>query len=229
MDHREAWDLLSEYVDGELEAKQITGLEEHLGECRACRHEVEQLRALVREANALPRSIEPGRDLWPAIAVRTVGEEKTAGGGAFERWFGFLRLRPVLWPAAAAAVAVVLVLAVVQMRQTGVPPDATLGPEVSQESTSDSAALAVLEALEAECTETDQEVARYAAAADDGPMVPVVGAMLANLRIIDHSISELREAWRANPDSPRLARMLAAAYRAKIVLQGRAVEVAAQT
>lgn len=229
MDHREVWELLSDYVDGELETKQVTGLEEHLGECPTCRHEVEQLRALVREANTLPRSIEPPRDLWPAIAARTRDEQGAARSGGFERWLGFLRFRPALWPVAAAALAVVLVFVIVQMRQPGVPPVATRGPEVSQEAIPDPAALAVMDALEAECKETDQEIARYAADAEGGPMVPVVGAMLENLRIIEHSISELREAWRANPDTPRLARMLAAAYRAKIVLQGRAAEVAAQT
>ena len=57
----------------------------------------------------------------------------------------------------------------------------------------------------------------------------MLGLIVENLRIIDASIAELREAWKANPSSPRVARMLAAAYRAKVALQGRASRVAAKT
>lgn len=61
---------LNGLVDGTLDAAAGDEAERHLAVCDACRAEVAQLRALLAGARALPRSIEPSRDLWPGIAPR---------------------------------------------------------------------------------------------------------------------------------------------------------------
>ena len=67
MSCHEMQDLLSEYVDGDLESSQRIGVEEHLECCAPCRAEVAALRELVDSARALRRDVQPERDLWPQI------------------------------------------------------------------------------------------------------------------------------------------------------------------
>src|SRR4029077_4632513 len=45
--------------------------ETHLARCAGCREAVAELRALAAGAAALPKSIEPGRDLWAPIPARS--------------------------------------------------------------------------------------------------------------------------------------------------------------
>jgi hypothetical protein len=58
-DHRRCNELLPWYVNGTLAADQVQEIEEHLGECEACRRELERCRALA----ALYEDVE---DLAPA-------------------------------------------------------------------------------------------------------------------------------------------------------------------
>jgi glucose/arabinose dehydrogenase/anti-sigma factor RsiW len=55
-------------VDGTLDGAAREAAERHLAACDSCRREVEEMRTLVASARALPRTIEPARDLWPRIA-----------------------------------------------------------------------------------------------------------------------------------------------------------------
>ncbi|MFW5951230.1 MAG: anti-sigma factor family protein [Gemmatimonadota bacterium] len=66
----EHWtDRLSEYLDGELDAPDRAACRAHLDECRECADTLEELRAVVEEASALP-DVPPERELWPAIEAR---------------------------------------------------------------------------------------------------------------------------------------------------------------
>src|SRR5207249_9736386 len=66
--HMEA--KLNEYADGPLAARDRASVEAHLAGCAGCRAAVAELRSLSAAAASLPRSIEPGRDLWVAIESR---------------------------------------------------------------------------------------------------------------------------------------------------------------
>jgi predicted anti-sigma-YlaC factor YlaD len=63
-------DLLDEYIDGSLSESDRLNIERHLDECAECRNAFRRLQNLVNRASRLPRSIEPGRDLWPGIRSR---------------------------------------------------------------------------------------------------------------------------------------------------------------
>lgn len=229
MNHEEAWELLSDYVDGSLLGRTRTRLEAHLEVCESCRREVDELRALLREAGSLPHHIEPHRDLWPAIADRTIAADRAAGESALDRFLWAVRSWRGFWPLAVATAASVVVVVGLSLRPERGPEPFPVGDGVAGGGTPDAAAGAVIEALEAECGQTDWEMAEYASQDEGEETNPILGLIVHNLRIIDQSISELREAWKADPASPRLARMLAAAYRAKIALQGQAARVANQT
>lgn len=69
-------DRLSSLLDGELPPREASALEEHLGECGACREVRDELVEIRRRARALP-ALEPERDLWAGIESR-LGEDPLA-------------------------------------------------------------------------------------------------------------------------------------------------------
>jgi anti-sigma factor RsiW len=71
MDCRNALEHIDDLVDGTLDADAAAALTVHLAGCAGCARERDALLELRRAARALPRSIAPDRDLWPAIAQRT--------------------------------------------------------------------------------------------------------------------------------------------------------------
>lgn len=62
--------LLQEYLDGTLPPAARASVETHLRTCAACRKEKEALASVISSVHALPRSLDPPSDLWPAIAAR---------------------------------------------------------------------------------------------------------------------------------------------------------------
>jgi hypothetical protein len=86
----------------------------------------------------------------------------------------------------------------------------------------------VIAALEAQSRAVDEEYERLAAAHAGEQGHPLLELFRSHLGIVNQAIADAREAWRANPESPQLVRMLVAAYQAKATLQGRASETLAQ-
>jgi hypothetical protein len=232
MDHREAIGLWNDYLDGELSSEVVSALEAHLSECAACREELAALRAVIEQAAKLPHEVTPPHKLWPAIAQRIAQAERsheretawqTAAPArpAAESWRQRLAsgLPPwrALWPALAGTLAVLVIIVASTLNR----------PEPSAP---DPMATAIVAALEKECCANDREVTQLMAQAADEPASPSTSALRViadNLRLIDRAIDEARLAWESNPRSPRLMRMLVAAYEARAALQGRAAEVAA--
>jgi hypothetical protein len=62
------WKNFSPYVDGELDAKTIKRVEDHLLDCNACRARLSRLRDGHRFAVQVPRQLPQG-DAWEAIAA----------------------------------------------------------------------------------------------------------------------------------------------------------------
>src|SRR5438046_7680919 len=58
--------------DGQAAARARATVEAHLAGCAGCRTAVAELRALVAGAAALPKTVEPSRDLWATIEPRIV-------------------------------------------------------------------------------------------------------------------------------------------------------------
>ncbi len=236
MDHQRAQGLLDDFVDGTLTPDQTEQVAEHITQCAPCRHEVEQLRALLDAAARLPDEIDPPQDLWPGIVTALTPEPPQSSRG-----FGPLleRLRPswALWPAAALAAGLAVVLLVIALGERGSEPGPpgrgpapTLAADiVTRADVASSPAQAVVSALEAECSQTDEELQAYVAHDPAGGAASFLEAVAAEFQIIDQAIDEARAAWTANPNCPRLVRLMVAAYRAKAALQGRAIRAAAQT
>jgi predicted anti-sigma-YlaC factor YlaD len=61
-------DQLDDHVNGLLDSIQEEIVNEHVAECDRCRAEIRNAQALNAGVDALPRDLEPSRDLWPRIS-----------------------------------------------------------------------------------------------------------------------------------------------------------------
>ena len=185
------WEVqLNEYVDGTLGAAARAAVDAHLAECAGCREAVAELRALVAGARDLPRSIEPGWDLWAGVR-RRIGQRAT--GNVQRLWYAAL--------AAAAAAIIVARLSLTAHRPIG--PSAGGGGWV---------------AVEADYQHSATDLAQALAVQRDRLSPATVAVLERNLAIIDQAIAESREALARDPASVDVRQLLAAAYRQKVEL-----------
>ncbi|HEU4698754.1 MAG TPA: hypothetical protein VFS40_06205 [Gemmatimonadales bacterium] len=166
--------------------------------------------ALAPLVAALPRSLEPPHDLWPAIADRLgppAAAATTRGASAFlaRRW------------STAAALAAGLALAALSSGAT-----AWL---LRRSEGAVAAAPAGLAPGEAAYQRTAAELARVLAARR-GELAPATAATLArNLAIIDQAIAESRAALAHDPGNDDLVALLYASYEQKVALLRQAIDL----
>lgn len=99
-----SFELLSAYLDGELEGTDRLRVEEHLKSCARCRAELEEMRTgdeLVRQRPVA----EPSNKFLLGFENRIVAQLRPKA-----RWSWFWRIAPVLTPVAVAAITVLVVL-----------------------------------------------------------------------------------------------------------------------
>ena len=70
MNCNEVQSRLDDYIDGGLSEREGKEVELHLQVCTNCREEFQELRSLLSDVAALPRSIVPERELWLSISQR---------------------------------------------------------------------------------------------------------------------------------------------------------------
>jgi hypothetical protein len=138
--HEPFVDQLSEYLDGDLAAAEVTALERHLAGCESCRAALAELRLVVERARALPVIPSP-TDQWPALRARladtpqdgldelapvigpTSTQQRVISIAKHPRWWQ--RPLTVSWAQAAAAAVLLVVLAGggawLTLRGTGAP------------------------------------------------------------------------------------------------------------
>ena len=197
---------LNEYVDGTLAARDrgaAVAVEAHLAGCAGCRAAVAELRQLVADARALPRSIEPLRDLWAGVAARLSHRERRT------TWW-----RERTFWAGALAAAATLVLAFALYRLTAPP---KIPPTADRNWV----------AVQADYDQAEQELA-HLLATQRGRLQPSTVALVArNLSIIDAAIGESRAALARDPANAELRSLVATASRQKVELLQWATRVAA--
>jgi anti-sigma factor RsiW len=202
---------LDEYVDGDLAEAEFQEIELHLAGCAHCRQQERELRALVAEAAALPREIQPARDLWPEVAARLRGAEGARGvlvRPAVPRWMRTTSL-------AAAAAVVIALSAALWTRGPG--PVTPAGPRALHV-TPVAAGAAPADLLEAE-REYAGATADLMAALDrqKDALTPEARATLdANLKTIDDALAEVRTALRRDPGNAQLTHLLTSTHQKKI-------------
>jgi len=106
-------ELLSDYIDGILDARTKALLEEHLMACKGCREDLASLKALVQEMGSL-KSLEAPRDFLEKVHERI--EQRSKFGQIMRKLFFPVRIKVPLELATVTAMAI-LILAVLNIQQ----------------------------------------------------------------------------------------------------------------
>lgn len=220
-------ETLNDYIDGELPEPERQAAAQHLTGCPECRRAHESLTDLLRDAAALPTSVEPERDLWPAIADRITGMAPGSAGTRPSRgnrfWLTWGGSRMPLAAAALLVVAAGAVLLIGQLDQQPITQVATQRSALEPNASVVRAAAAQVEAN----YETALEEYLTTLAARRGEFSPeTIEVIEENLLVIDQAIEEIRAAIDADPGSrDELVPLLVAGYRSKLDLLRRAVQI----
>lgn len=206
-------DLLSSYLDGDLDARERATVESHLTACAACREILADLSAIKADAaSVIELDAPPAADLWPGVAARMQPRQARGvslswmqaiaaavvlvvlSGGAV-----WIALRPA--PGAAPAVATAEVPA-----SDGAVPVADFGDAAYERAVSD-----LRDALEEGRNRLDPQT---------------IQVLEKNLAAIDRAIDEARAALAADPVNVELNSYLAGMRRRKLELLRTAGELA---
>ncbi|HEX9581579.1 MAG TPA: zf-HC2 domain-containing protein [Gemmatimonadales bacterium] len=212
-------DLLEAHLDGGLEPDMRDQVDGHLAQCPACAARFQRFQALLVQAQALPRSIEPPRNLWPGIAAR-LRDRPAAPLSARRRSARVVQMR-TWWLAAAAAVLVAAssgLTAWFLRSDRALVGRAAVAPNLPN----------TLVALERDYTGAVAEIERVLLT-NRGTMAPeAVAAVERSLRVLDDAIQESRAAVARSPENQQLSRLLWAAYEQKLDLLRRATRIAGE-
>jgi hypothetical protein len=217
MNCHESTDRFDDYLDGQLDADDANGLRTHLADCSSCADKLETIRELREGAAALPRSLEPPRDLWPGVEARISGARVVRG----RFWSRALM---------AAAAAVLVITSVVTAYYIGrsqavmmaeLPAVVESGPSevllASFEGLGVNNYMArrteLLNALDARSHELSGET---------------MDVVMENLLLIDQAMDRIAVALGEDPENEFLMKQLVGAYRQQINLLQRAVRLPAE-
>ena len=218
MNCHEWTDRFDDFLDGRLDATDAEDLQAHIAACPSCSGELASIRELRDLAAALPRSLEPPRDLWPGIEAQ-ISEAKVVRG-RFGR-------RAILAAAAAVVIASSVVTAYFIGRSQTVVVTAE-SPAVGRSGPSE-VLLASFEGLGVDnymATRTELldalEARKHELSAD------TLDVVMENLLLIDQAMDRIAEALGEEPENEFLMKQLASAYRRQIDLLQRAVRMPAE-
>lgn len=216
---------LSDYLDGELSPEEALALELHVESCVPCAAALDEIRALIAAAAALPEH-PPTHDLWPGIEARLT--PRTTGVTADVVSLDAFRARgrrvsvtvPQLIAAGLALVVlsaggVWLALGSEGRPVAGVPPESAEATAPVQD------AFAYTAAWEEAVTELQGEFELRRSELDPATIMVVER----NLALIDEAIAEARQALEADPSSGFLNGYVAEAMRRKVDLLRQATRV----
>jgi hypothetical protein len=193
------------YAEGRLSAREAAEFEAHLDRCAACASVLERAAGTPPGLAALPRSIEPAVDLWPAIHGRLASMGRPPGRIAVPRW-GL---------AAAALLLIALSSGVTAVLLRPAPRAASATLDIS--------------ALEAQYAAVSEDLTGALEKARSRLEPATMATIERNLRIIDIALDETRQALAKDPGNPALGQMVVAAWRQKVDLLRRATTLGAES
>ena len=218
MNCHEWTDRFDEFLDGRLDAVEAEDLQAHIAGCPSCAAELESIRELRDLAAALPRSLEPSRDLWPGIEAR-ISEAKVVRGR-----FG----RRALLAAAAAVVVVSSVVTAYFIGRSQAVVVTAESPAVVASGPSE-VLLASFEGLGVNnYLDTRNELLDALEARKHELSGETINVVMENLLLIDKAMDRIAEALGEDPENEFLMKQLAGAYRRQIDLLQRAVRMPAE-
>ncbi len=217
-------------VDRTLSGSRAREVEKHLAHCASCREEERRLRALFARTAALPRSIEPTRDLWDNIAYRLERRtERSHTAGPF-RWWD--------WKLGLAAASVLLAAGVgswmllPQQRPSppGLTPGSGPGPRLATHATETvrtAAPPSGLAPADLALYEARQQLRAALYDRREFFSPETVRKVDENLLIIERAIQEIQSALEKDPGNRELRRMLMDTRQREVTLLRRVTQTAA--
>ena len=215
----ECQELISDYIDGELELGEQVKIERHLGDCEPCRAVRDDLLQIVHFSHQLPEHAPSGA-LWARIQS-DLEEQRPSGfwsrAGAWRdriksRQFG-LSIPQIA--AAAAVLAIVICAGVITLRQNAAPDVISLassvapaGSQVQRLSNSD------LQQLEKQISSLSATIEQRKTSWD--PQLRV--KFEKNMTLIEQSLAECRHQLSDNPGDDISQELMLNAYREKVRL-----------
>ena len=210
---------LDDWLDGALAAGAASEVEAHLLSCPLCKERERRLRQVLAHAAALPRSVNPPRDLWPGIARRV--ERERSWSWPRSAW------SPVAL--AAAATVVVGLVAVLWSGSAPTPVRTVQIPASSPETTlvgvSEPVSDPVLAEAEREYDAATKALLEALLQRQARLQPEAFAAVQANLEVIDRALAEVRRALAKDPTNPELSRMLVATHQKKVDVLTRVVKL----
>lgn len=221
---------LNDYADGLLEAVAAARLEEHIAECATCAIELQRINDLQASLRALPRTIEPPRDLragmWDRIdAAALVKFTYTQTPihpnthTPINSYSHTQRLRLATAAVLLIAASSAITLAIVKKQ-----PSPPYAGQLNRALVSNNA-----RSLELQYN-GELEQLHAILQKSQGRLAPETVRILAdNLAIIDNAIGEARTALLADPNSSMLVDLLRSAYERKVELLRQAAKSSSST
>jgi hypothetical protein len=216
-------EAISALADGSLDPAERPRVEAHVEACEDCRALLDDLRALRREAAALPRAPLPD-SLWPRLAARLreqgVRDESDSSRATLWQWGAI---------AAVLVIAVGLSLMVTWARRPAPQPGGSQAGHADTgarpAAAGNAKGSASVEGVEAELRMAEEHYERaisgleQVATSDQSSFDPQVAATVKrNLQVIDQAIAESRTALRTEPQNQPARESLFEALRRKIGL-----------
>jgi len=202
---------LDDWLDGTLSGDEAREVETHLAGCASCREQERQLRQVLAQAVALPRSVQPPRDLWPEISRRIESE----------RAWTWARLGLDGWAPLAAAAAVMIGTFAVLVHHRG--PELPHAVVIPGPGDGTYAARPATVGIDPGLAEMERD---YQAASNalllalqqrkDHMSAETLESVERNLAVIDEALSQVRHALAQDPASPELGRMLMSTHQKKV-------------
>jgi len=211
-------DRIDDFLDGRLDVAEEEDFQAHIAGCSSCTAELASIRDLRGLAAALPRALEPSRDLWPGVEAR-VSETKVVLGR-----FG----RRALLAAAAAVVVVSSVVTAYFIGRSQAVVVTAESPAVVASGPSE-VLLASFEGLGVNnYLDTRNELLDALEARKHELSGETINVVMENLLLIDKAMDRIAEALGEDPENEFLMKQLAGAYRRQIDLLQRAVRMPAE-
>lgn len=230
-EHGRIYDMLDRFMDDELPETERLEVVAHVEGCRICAEEVESIRSLLDEADALPGEIAVPRDLWAGIVARIEAERSGGGAKVIELK---QRERPSAarvdpWvPRIAAAIALVVISSTVTALLLTGPDDGQETAAAVEGNVPAERPMTTLAAFAPAEAQYRSDIQALAAEFDArrGQLAPETIAVIeANLKIIDDAIAEASAALRSDPSSLEVPRLLTGVYQRKLELLQQAVQL----
>jgi anti-sigma-K factor RskA len=209
-------ELLSDYIDGQLELGEQTQVERHLADCEPCRAVRDDILQIVHFSHQLPEQA-PSTALWSRIQTELAKEQPAGASARFRLWWARLREQhfnlslPQL-AASAAALTIVLSLGIIVFRRDV--PTAPANVNTGGVERLSSAANAEFDQLEQQINRLSETIEQK-----KGGWTPELRAAYErNLIYVNQSLAECRHQMNDDPADDTAQELMLNAYREKLRL-----------